>query len=34
MTEGNEERDRKLDEFIKNLSTGLAERDKKTDERI
>ena len=29
MTEGNEARDRKLDEFIKKLSTGLAEREKK-----
>ena len=34
MTEGNEERDRKLDEFIKSLSTGLAEREKRTEERI
>ena len=34
MTEGNEARDRKLDEFIKNLSAGLAEREKRTEESI
>ena len=34
ISEGNEARDRKLDEFIKNLSTGLAERDKKRTKRI
>ena len=34
MTDGNEARDRKLDDFIKNLSTGQTERDRKTDERI
>ena len=34
ISEGNEARDRKLDDFIKSLSTGLNERDKRTDERI
>ena len=34
MTEGNEARDRKLDDLIKSLSTGLAERGRKTEERF
>ena len=41
MKEGNEERDRKnetrdkkLDDLIKSLSTGLAEREKRTEERF
>ena len=34
LTEGNEMRDKKLDDLITSLSTGLAEREKKTEERI
>ena len=34
MTEGNEARDRKLDDLIKSLSTDLAERGRKTEERF
>ena len=34
ISEGNDARDRKLDDIIKNLSTGLNERDKRTDEKI
>ena len=34
ITEGNETRYRKLHDLIKSLSTGLAEREKKTDENI
>ena len=33
MTEGNETRDRKLDDLIKSLSTGLAERERKTERK-
>ena len=34
MTEGNEVRDRKLDDLIKSLSAGLAERERKAEERF
>ena len=34
ISEDNDAMDRKLDDFIKNLYTGLNERDKKTDEKI
>ena len=34
ISEGNDARDRKLDDIIKNLNTGLNERDKRTDENI
>ena len=34
LTEGNETRDKKLDDLIASLSKGLAEKDKKTEERI
>ena len=34
ITEGNETRDKKLDDLIASLSTGLADREKKTEERM
>ena len=34
ISEDNDARDRKFDEFFKNLNTGLNERDKRTDEEI
>ena len=34
ITEGNETRDKKIDDLITSLSAGLAEREKKTEERI
>ena len=34
VSDDNNVRDRKFDDFIKNLNTGLHERDKKTDEKI
>ena len=33
LTEGNETRDKKLDDLIASLSTGLAGREKKTEEK-
>ena len=34
ISDDNNTRDRKFDDFIKNLNTGLRERDMKTDEKI
>ena len=34
IKEGNETRDKKIDDLITSLSAGLAEREKKTEERI
>ena len=34
ISDDNDARDRKFDDFIKNLNTGLNERDKRTDEKI
>ena len=34
ITEGNETRDKKIDDLITSLSAGLAQREKKTEERI
>ena len=34
ISDDNNARDRKLDDFLKNLNTGLHERDKRTDDKI